>query len=398
MHRSYSKIAVGGLLLLCLAATARIGFVMNSVRQKSGGNSPASEALFHPSEAVLQFLNATNPAPPSLDGKFPCIFANVKESALTPEIGRCSLPLDRSGPVDRFEADLRFGNFILRQSDLYLNDVFDVPLTRTYNSGDYIHPNRVHAFGKNANHPFDIAPLGSRYPYTYQMLVLEDGNFLYSGRVSPGTSYSDAIYQHTETSTGFYKAITGWNGQGWTIWQPDGSAMTFPEAYAAKNMAQGAVTGIRDAAGNRLQLVRDAQRNLQEIRTPHDHTIKFRYDDQSRIVHAVDDQGHSAEYRYDGNGMLVDATLSSGASRHYSYNGDLVTSIEDEHQHDLLRNSYDGRQLTQQDFGNGQVYSYSYTSSTGAYNDSVEVTLPNGSKTVLETASAVPDAVKNPPR
>jgi hypothetical protein len=37
---------------------------------------------------------------------------------------------------------------------------------RGYNSGDYLFPNRVHAFGKNTNHPYDIAPVGTRFPYT----------------------------------------------------------------------------------------------------------------------------------------------------------------------------------------------------------------------------------------
>jgi len=94
------------------------------------------------------------------------------------------MPTVHAGVVDQFEVDLRSGAFVLRQSDLYLNDVIEVPLTRSYNSRDWMAKNRVHAFGRNSNHPYDIAPLGSRNPYTYQMIALEDGDFIYFDRIS----------------------------------------------------------------------------------------------------------------------------------------------------------------------------------------------------------------------
>jgi YD repeat-containing protein len=334
-----------------------------------------------------------------MDGKFPCLLASVTNSVAEPQLSQCDLPIQHSGPTDQFEVDLRYGNFILRQSDLQISDVFDVPLTRTYNSSGDLHSNPVHSFGRNASHPYDISPVGSRYPYTYQMLVLEDGNFIYFPRVSEGTSYADAVYQHTETATDFYKAVTHWNGNGWTTWRADGSAIVFPEAYNAKNAAQGAAIGMRDAAGNKLQLIRDDERNLQEIRTPHKRSIKFQYDDQSRIIRAEDDRGGWTEYHYDDYGMLTDAISSSGHARHYSYNFDLMTQIEDETHHVLLRNWYDNKALVRQDFGNGQIYSFTYTpSGSGSYAEAVDVTFPSGVTTRVETGSAVPDAVKHPPQ
>ncbi len=73
--------------------------------------------------------------------------------------------------------------------------------------------------------------------------------------------------------------------------------------------------------------------------------------------------------------MLIDAVLSSGHQRHYTYDGVLMTVIQDENRKALLRNSYQGRVLTRQDFGNGRIYSYSYTPSIdGHYFENVEVT------------------------
>ncbi len=380
MFGSNRKILVSVLAIASVVAAARIGIPLWDYYRASSIRAAAPSAAdpYAKSRDVTALLQQQSAAPAS-DGKFPCLLVSVTNVATDPQLTRCDLPIRRSGPVDQFEVDLRYGNFILRQSDLYISDGFDVPLTRSYNSGDYVTGNPVHAFGQKTNHPYDICPVGTRYPYTYQMLVLEDGNFLYFPRISEGTSYSDAVYQHTETSTDFYKAVTQWNGNGWTTWRADGSAIVFPEAYKATNTAQGAATEMRDAAGNRLQLIRDADRNRQEIRTPHKHSIKFQYDDESRIVHAQDDQGDSADYKYDAYGMLTDAVSSSGHARHYSYDLDLMTEVTDETGRVILQNSYNHQALARVDFGNGQVYSFSYApSASGSYADAVDVTAPSG--------------------
>jgi Cytochrome oxidase complex assembly protein 1/Domain of unknown function (DUF6531) len=142
------------------------------------------------SAAVPEYSNVIA-ASPRFDGNFPCVFAAVSTSGVVPQLGSCSMPTSHGEPVDRFEADLRYGRFVLRETDLYLDDVFKVPLTRSYNSEDWVHPNPVHAFGRNSNHPYDIAPIGTRNPYTYQTIVLEDGDFLHFDRISKGAGYGD---------------------------------------------------------------------------------------------------------------------------------------------------------------------------------------------------------------
>jgi YD repeat-containing protein len=340
--------------------------------------------------------NVASPAP-RLDGRYPCLFATVQVNSVTPQIGSCSLPFMYQGAIDRFEADLRYGRFVLRETDLFLQDVFEVPLTRTYASSDWVHSNPVHAFGRNSNHPFDIAPLGTRNPYTYQFIALEDSDMVYFDRISKGTGYSDAVYEHTETSTKFYGATQRWNGGGWTTKLSDGSEIHFPESYNARNMAQGAATEIVDGKGNRLELKRDAQRNLQEIRTPHGHWIKFTYDDASRIVRAEDDAGKWASYTYNRDGMLQDVSLSSGRGRHYEYVGVLMTRITDEKGTVLLRNRYQDGLLTAQEFKNQDDYSYNYRwNDSRRYVDSARIVLPNGKEEELQMGNFVSEIVKNP--
>src|SRR5258708_13018151 len=129
-------------------------------------------------------------------------------------------------------------------------------------------------------------------------------------------------------------------------------------------MGQGGENQMGDAEGNMLKFLRDAQRNLLEIRTAHQHSIQLKYDEQSRITHAQDDQGTWADYRYNENGMLMDAILSSGHQRHYSYDGVLMTLIEDENKKVLLHNSFQARLLILQNFPNRLLFSYFYTPST----------------------------------
>ncbi|MBV8050535.1 MAG: hypothetical protein JOZ80_05065 [Acidobacteriaceae bacterium] len=347
------------------------------------------------SAVVPEYTNAAT-APARFDGNFPCVFASVGAGSVIPQFGRCAMPTADGEPVDRFEADLRYGNFILRETDLFIEDVFKVPLTRTYVSSEWVDRNPVHAFGRNCNHPFDIAPIGTRNPYTYQMIVLEDADFLYFDRISKGTGYADSVFQHTETSSRFYKATTRWDGHGWTMKLANGSEILFPESYNAKNLAQGAPYEIRDPDGNRLELRRDAQRNLQEIRTPHGHSIRFSYDSVSRITRAEDDHGNSVQYEYNTDGLLKSATSSSGRKRLYEYSGILMTRVTDENGRVLISNSYSQRFLQRQQFADDAVYSYAYDWPQDEYFPrKVRVTQTDGTSQELSVADSVPEFVKN---
>lgn len=351
--------------------------------------------------AVPEYLSASI-APPRWDGNVPCVFAAVREGKADPQIGECPMPTEHSGQVDRFEVDLRYGAFILRQTDLYLDDVFEVPLTRTYASNDWISQNNLHAFGWNTNHPYDIAPLGTRNPYTFQYIALEDSNLIYFDRISRGTGYADAVFQHSETSTKYYKAVTRWNGNGWTTKLADGSEIRFPESYNAKNLAQGAPMEMRDTNGNVLQLKRDPQRNLMEIQTPHGHWIKFQHDDRTRIVRVDDDSGNWTTYLYNSDGMLADVAFSSGTHRHYSYDKRLMISITDEKGNVLVRNWYDKAAVVRQEFSDGRAISYRYRYADKArYPFSVEVAFtaptpsPSRKVTEVKVADAIPEYVRS---
>lgn len=328
--------------------------------------------------------------PAWLDGTHPCVSAVYSGGKMTTSLGRCATPTQHTGPVDRFEADLRYGAFELRQSDLELGGPGNTPFTRTYSSHDDKTLIPAQAFGTDATHQFDIAPLGSRWPYTYIDLVLEDGDYLHFQRISKGEGFADAVYMHVETSTRFYKSILRWNGDGWTLRLADGEEMRFPEAYLSKTMAQCAPYEVRDSSGNVLKLQRDDDRKLQEIDGPRGHWIRLEYDTGGRIVYAHDDAGKWDRYVYEDN-LLTGVTHSSGAQRRYEYQGASMTAVYDEHGRQLVRNLYDNGTLVSQTFLNGDTYSYEYDWAPGSqYAQSVTVTLPDQTQRVIPTADSVP--------
>ncbi len=72
---------------------------------------------------ALSHLHGNATAPQS-DGTYPCVFASLSEDDVpTPALSRCAVPTTPTASVDRFEVDLRYGAFVLRQTDLQLRDV-----------------------------------------------------------------------------------------------------------------------------------------------------------------------------------------------------------------------------------------------------------------------------------
>lgn len=322
-----------------------------------------------PRPIKIELLPITDSFPP-WDGSYPSVVIS-----LTSESGRVHIKSSISltkptvrhdAPVNQFEVALDSGMFKLRQTDIFVADVMPLSLTRTYR----VWSGYSRAFGVDGNHPYDICPSGTRFPYTYMNLNLEDGRPIYLPRISKGTRYEDAIYRNGNVGSEFYDARINWNGNGWTMNFPDGRQFLFPESYHAKNFAQGAPIEMRDEHGNRIQLKRDNVRNLQQLISPSGHAITFKYDDASRIVEAQDDAGTVRKYAYNPSGHLE--TVSDGAHALYrfeyeallherGYDPYLMTAVLDGNGRVLLKNVYrDASRVSEQRLANGDVYRYNY--------------------------------------
>jgi YD repeat-containing protein len=292
--------------------------------------------------------------------------------------------IQHDAPVNDFVVNLRNGNFKLRQTDLFVPDVVPLALTRTY----FAWSPDSRAFGVGMNHPYDICPTGTRFPYTYMGLNLEDGTVIYMPRVSKGTGYADAVFRHDRSSSEFYGAMMAWNGQGWTMTFRDGRRIYFPDSYYAKNFAQGAPTEMIDAEGRRIQLKRNKVRNLEELISPSGHTITFQYDSSDRIVEARDDAGHVRKYFYNQYGHLDSVTDGVHVLYRFEYQllmrgpeNDpwLLAAVLDGDWNVLVRNKFVNGRVSEQMLGDGQVFRFEYELKGSEVLRST-ITLPTGEK------------------
>jgi hypothetical protein len=354
----------------------------------------------HTQAAVAAAYLRIDVPPPTRGPEFPCISTRPQPGS-TPRTGTCAprLPVTAlgSGAVDEFLLDLRYGKFILRQTDLSISDgELEVPFTRTYTSEFWAHYSHSNAFGVHSTHDFDIAPVGSRNPYTYLMIVLPDGDFLHFPRISRGSGYADAVYQHSETSSPFYAAILRWTGEGWSTKLHDGSSIHFPESYNARNMAQGAPDEIVDASGNKLRLLRDRQRNLQMVETPHRQHITLGLDDQGRVVRAEGGERQHVEYRYGASGALTDVSYADGRARHYTYDGVLLTTVRDETGRVLIDNAYSQGKVVRQTYASGDTRRIRYdVAPNGGYARSATIETSDGISHVIRTEDFVPQWIRS---
>lgn len=314
-------------------------------------------------------------SPPAWNGSYPYLIISPVDIGSGHVTFKSSVLLVKptvrhDSPIDEFQVDLHSGMFVLRQSDLFVSDVMPLSLTRTYRGWDY--EKRARDFGVATNHPYDICTTGTRFPYTYTDLNLEDGRQIHFPRVSKGTGYADAVFRHDATASEFYGAQIAWNGDGWTLDFRDGRRFLLPEAYHAKTFAQGAPYEMRDAEGRRIQLKRDKERRLTQLISPSGHTITFEYDGADRVAEARDDAGNVRKYSYDATDHLESVADASHVIYRFQYaplvhvqgyDPYLMTAIVDGAGRVLLQNIYndsDGGRISEQRLANGDVYRYEY--------------------------------------
>lgn len=339
-----------------------------------------------PRPVKVELLPFTD-SPPAWDGSHPYLtISPVSESVpirFNSSIELIRPSLHHDAPVNAFQVDLSTGRFVLRQTDLFVPDAMPLSLTRTSVVWGY----HSKAFGIGGNHPYDICPTGTRNPYTYMDLNLEDFQYVHMLRISKGTGYADAVFRHSDTASEFYGAQVRWNGNGWTVSMPDGEKIYFPESYNAKNCAQGAPTRIVDDAGHQIELKRDRVRNLQELVSPSGHWIKFKYDSGDRIVEAEDDAGNLRKYSYDRTGHVETVSDAKGVLYRFEYapllreagfDQWLLTAVVDRDWKVLLHNQYAwGGRVSEQTLADGRLYRYEYRMK-GSEVLQTTVTMPSG--------------------
>lgn len=294
-----------------------------------------------------------------VDGRYPCVrITKAKNAASKPadiKVTKCVQGVYLDGEVDEIEIDLRIGTVITRTTDLFIPGAIPLAVTRCYRSWE----NTDRSFGRNATLAWDIYPTGSRQPYTYVDVNTCDGNQLHFQRISKGTSYADAVYQHRATATPFLDSRFSWNGDGWNLKLRDGSLFRFPESYHAKKPVDGAVIQYRDAQGQSVKIERNERRTLKRITSPDGRSINFEHDLADRIYQAEDDRKRKVSYLYDHGGRLAEVR-GLHAVRRYKYESTYLMKVEENEQW-LVEFSYNQQgRIEDLKLPDGRLYKFQY--------------------------------------
>ncbi len=294
-----------------------------------------------------------------------------------PGMGPDSGPPPGSGPEgeDGDPVSLSTGLFIYDKTDMVLPDTLPIRLTRTYRQLD----SASRAFGIGASHLYEMFLVGDTFPYTYQELIMPDGGRVRFNRISPGTSYSDAIYE-TLAPNAFHKARLTWNGNGWNLVLKNGSLYVFPEAFGAARPSDSALMRVQDRHGNSITLTRGINSRLTKITSSNGRGIELTYDTSDRITQAKDNIGRTVSYTYDVSGRLWKVTDPIGGVTEYTYDAaHRMLTVKDARGIVFLTNTYDvnGR-VSKQTQADATTYLFAYTLDANGRVTQTDVTDPRG--------------------
>jgi RHS repeat-associated protein len=293
-------------------------------------------------------------------------------------------------PSDGDPVDLQTGLFVYTKTDLAVQDVIPLTLTRTYRQGD----NVSRAFGIGTSMSYDMFLVGdaldSPEGYTYQDLILADGGRVHFTRTSPCLGYNgycdynNAVYTAISAPGSFYGATLQWSGSYWTITAKNGTIYQFPDSNDAADYRQATLIGMQDRYGNALRLnggiTRGTLPNLTSITSPNGRSIQLTYDSSNRITQAIDNIGRTTSYTYNSAGYLATATDVMGGVTSYTYDaqGNMLT-ITDPRGIEYLQNQYDDNDMVSgQTEADGGTFQFAYSLDSNSNVTATSITDPRG--------------------
>jgi YD repeat-containing protein len=217
-------------------------------------------------------------------------------------------------PFHKGGVDPGTGLYIREDEDLFVADTMPLVLTRTYLSGDHV----SRRFGVGGSHPAEWYLIGDSAAFQWAELILAQGGRIHFDRVSSGTSFATALFEHRRTPTSFFGSRLGWVGLEWALRFRDGSLALF-QGCGPGNGNTCSLIEMRDADRHQTRYVRDRSGLLVKIQGP-TQEIAFDYDARRRIVGAHDSTRRSVRYSYDDGGRVSRVVPSDGTIRTYTYN------------------------------------------------------------------------------
>ncbi|MEV6350583.1 RHS repeat-associated core domain-containing protein [Actinoplanes sp. NPDC051851] len=290
-------------------------------------------------------------------------------------------PQPGGGAYDADPVDLGTGLLVDRHTDLTVDDVVPLDLTRTYQQND----TGKRAFGVGVNFTYGL-DLYSENRFYECWLILPDGGRIRFHRISDGgappNGYLNSVLAADPTPTEFAGSVLAWNGDGWDLRLSDGTTYIFGD--------ESPLQAIRDRYGNTVTITRApsepwvdgitrARGPITQVTSPNGKWIRFTYDAEERVTRAEDVLGRSVGYTYDSAGHLATVTDVNGGVTTYAYGSGLLTTIKDPRGTTYLTNEYDANgRVTRQTMPGGATYALAYTTDATGRVTATQLTDPRG--------------------
>ena len=238
-------------------------------------------------------------------------------------------------PLHKGYISLSTGLYFREDEDLIVRGTPTLFLRRTYRSGF----NVQREFGIGTTHNGGLALEGDPDRFQWAQIVVPDTAPVRFERISPGTSYANALFEHRSSPSAWQGARLGWTGTGWAVRRRDGTVMMFQGCgYGDAPVCW--ILWERDEDGHRIDYKRDGKGRLMRIEASPDRFIAFDYDGKDRIRRAYASDGEEVRYEYDERGRIARSVGSAGTDNSYKYtDGDEMTVIDTADM--LIENTYD---------------------------------------------------------
>lgn len=267
---------------------------------------------------------------------YPCLILISICSLLLPSLAAAQVhrPLEFNGnraglgvkAADPF--DIGTGIYYRTYLDLQIDDTIPIRFERTQRNQDQ----RSRSFGIGGSTSYDMFIIGDVEKFSWVALVLADGRQVRYARVSPGTSYSDGVFEDRTSPGQFLGSRITWNWWhgNWNIALKDGTQFTVQGCNRNSKPGQCAVTEIKNKNGERLVVKRDSDGNILRIISPSDRLVSVTSDSAGRITHIEDDARHWVSYQYDSSGALVKSRTWRGDAQNFTYDAQFNMTRVDE--------------------------------------------------------------------
>jgi RHS repeat-associated protein len=251
------------------------------------------------------------------------------------------------------------GIFIHNVTDMMLNDVMPISVTRMYRTND----NQTHLFGVGTNLSYGMY-LYKPSTSTNAFLVRGDGSQI-PFAPAPYGSPPGVTYVNLGSPTEFYGAVLIMNEttQTWDCLLRDGTLYRFTSQDPSPLQA------IIDRNGNQITIsyqldnVLATSPPISQVTSPNGRYVQFYYDSFNRITQAIDNAGRQTTYSYDTAGRLQSVTDADGYTESYGY--DPVTNnmnlVTDKRGNSMVQNQFDANaRVKNQTLADGAFWQFSY--------------------------------------